>query len=179
LTDLTHARDDELDARTSDELRLFLDEAYDGAFADEDWEHAVGGVHVLLREDDALVAHAAVVERAFAHRDAQLRAGYVEALAVRRDRRRRGHGSAVMESVEGVIRAGFELGALSDGTGIDGFYGRRGWIPWAGTTWVAAPGGLERTAEDDGGVYVLRTPTTPELDVDGNLVCDWRLGDVW
>jgi aminoglycoside 2'-N-acetyltransferase I len=78
-----------------------------------------------------------------------------------------------------VIRAGFELGALSDGTGIDGFYGRRGWIPWAGTTWVAAPGGLERTAEDDGGVYVLCTPTTPELDVDGNLVCDWRLGDVW
>jgi len=30
-----------------DRLRAFLDAAYDGEFGDDDWSHALGGVHVL------------------------------------------------------------------------------------------------------------------------------------
>jgi hypothetical protein len=39
--------------------------------------------------------------------------------------------------------------------------------------------GHERTPEDDGGIMVLRTPRSPVLDVTGEIVCDWRVGDVW
>jgi aminoglycoside 2'-N-acetyltransferase I len=36
---------------------------------------------------------------------------------------------------------------------------------------------VRRTAEDDGGVFVL--PVAPGLDLRGDLTCDWRDGDVW
>ena len=34
-----------------------------------------------------------------------------------------------------------------------------------------------RTAEEDGCIYVL--PGAAELDLGGELTCDWRDGDVW
>jgi aminoglycoside 2'-N-acetyltransferase I len=78
-----------------------------------------------------------------------------------------------------VAEEGYELGALADGSRIPGFYQRLGWETWRGPTFVAAPEGTERTAEDDGGILVLRTPASPELDLGDPLVCDWRAGDVW
>jgi aminoglycoside 2'-N-acetyltransferase I len=78
-----------------------------------------------------------------------------------------------------VIESGYELGALSDGTGIPGFYQRLGWETWQGPTFVDGPEGRVRTAEEDGSVLVLRTPATGELDLAAPLACDWRQGDVW
>jgi aminoglycoside 2'-N-acetyltransferase I len=132
---------------------------------------------VVLREGDTLIAHASVVQRQLVHGELPIRTGYVEAVAVRSDRRRRGHGRAVMTEAERVIAVAYDLGALS--TGLDDFYERSGWLRWLGPTFVLAPGGLTRTEEDDGGVLVVRTPTTPELDLEGPLACDWRSGDVW
>jgi aminoglycoside 2'-N-acetyltransferase I len=117
------------------------------------------------------------VQRQLVHGDLPIRTGYVEAVAVREDRRGRGHGRAVMTEAERVIAAAYDLGALS--SGLEGFYERSGWIRWLGPTYVLAPGGLMRTEEDDDGVLVLPTPTTPELDLTGPLACDWRSGDVW
>jgi aminoglycoside 2'-N-acetyltransferase I len=34
-----------------------------------------------------------------------------------------------------------------------------------------------RTAQEDGDVYVMEVAGA--LDVDGDLTCDWREGDVW
>nr|WP_187361661.1 GNAT family N-acetyltransferase [Phytoactinopolyspora mesophila] len=160
-------------------IRRLLDDAFDGEFADEDWDHALGGVHVVVREDGVIVAHACVVQRRLIHRGLAIRTGYVEALAVNKAHRRRGHAEAAMTASERVIRAAYDLGALSDGTGIQDFYQRRGWLTWSGPTWVLAPTGMERTADDDGGVLVLPTPTSPELDLDDAITCDWRTGDVW
>jgi aminoglycoside 2'-N-acetyltransferase I len=108
-----------------------------------------------------------------------LRTGYVEGVATRGDRRGRGLATAVMGEVGRVIREGYELGALGDGSGIPGFYQRVGWETWQGPTWVAAPQGRERTAEEDGSILVLRTPATGELDPAASITCDWRSGDVW
>jgi aminoglycoside 2'-N-acetyltransferase I len=166
----------------ADELgaaRELLDDAYGGRFGDDDWEHALGGVHVLVLEDGELVAHAAVVGRRLLHKDLRIRTGYVEALGVRRDRRRRGYAAAAMGAVEELIDATEDLGALSDGTGIDGFYQRRGWLTWAGPTFADSPAGVVWTPDDDGGVLVWRTPTSPRLDLSAPLGCDWREGDVW
>jgi len=173
---------------TSDELgphqlvaiRRLLSDAFadDGeGFTDEDWRHATGGVHFLLEQAHAVVAHAAVVERELHIDGRPLRTGYVEAVATRRDVQRRGLGTRLMEVVTADIRSRFELGALS--TGAAGFYARLGWETWQGPSAVRTGDALRRTPDDDGSVMVLRTPSTPSIDLAGTISCPWRAGDVW
>ncbi len=153
--------------------------AFGGRFDEHDWDHTLGGVHVMAVEDGEMVAHGAVVPRVLVAGGLPLRTGYVEGVATRGDRRGRGLATLVMAEAGKVVRERYELGALGDGTGIPGFYQRLGWETWQGPTWVAGPNGLERTADEDGGILVLRTPATEGLDLTGPLVCDWRAGDVW
>lgn len=158
------------------EVRALLDRAYAGAFSGDDWEHCLGGLHVLAR-DGGLVGHAAVGQRRLLHRGRALRAGWVEGVAVAPGRRRQGIGAAVLGQVGRVVRAAYDLGGLSatdDGVRL---YAAHGWLPWLGPTSVLAPDGPRRTPEDDGGVHVL--PAAAPLDRSGPLACDWRDGDVW
>jgi aminoglycoside 2'-N-acetyltransferase I len=142
-----------------------------------DWEHSLGGLHALAWEGDQLVGHAALIQRRLVHRGRALRTGYVEGVAVHPDHQRRGHGAAMMDELERAIRAAYDLGAL--GATDDGarLYEARGWRRWEGPTSALTPDGVVRTEEDDGAVYVL--PITIELDLTGELTCDWRDGDVW
>ncbi len=158
-------------------LRALLDASYDGDFGDDDWLHALGGRHVLAFEGDEVVAHASVVERVLRHQGRAWRTCYVEALAVAPARRRAGLGSAVMERVEALIEAEFEVGALSTSDLALPLYERRDWHRWRGTTWVQTPRGPQRTPDDDDGVFVW--PVTAPIDVHGAITCDFRSGDVW
>ncbi|MFI9009487.1 GNAT family N-acetyltransferase [Actinosynnema sp. NPDC053489] len=157
-------------------VRDLLVGAFDGDFGDEDWEHALGGVHALAHDGDELVGHGAVVQRRLLHGGRALRAGYVEGVAVRADHRRRGVGSAVMAALEDVVRRAYPLGALSASEDALAFYAGRGWRRWRGRTFALTPAGVVRTEEEDDGVFVL--PVAP-LDLTGDLTCDWRDGDVW
>lgn len=147
------------------------------AFTDDDWNHAIGGLHFVLDVDGAIVAHASVVERELHVGDRPLRTGYVEAVATAPDRQGTGFGSQVMEDVGAYIRSTFELGAL--GTGRHAFYERLGWRTWQGPTSVRIENGPQRTPDEDGYILVLGTPTTPPLDPRSPISCDWRAGDVW
>jgi aminoglycoside 2'-N-acetyltransferase I len=160
-------------------VRRLLFEAFGGRFEESDWDHTLGGVHMLALEGDGVVSHGAVVPRVLATGGRELRTGYVEGVATRSDRQGRGLATLVMREVGRVVEGEYELGALSDGTGIPGFYQRLGWETWQGPTFVAGPRGRERTATDDGSVLVLRTPATGPLEVTGPITCDWRPGDVW
>jgi aminoglycoside 2'-N-acetyltransferase I len=84
-----------------------------------------------------------------------------------------------MTVAERIITTAYDLGALSDGTNIEGFYQRRGWLTWRGSTSVLSPTGMQRTVDDDGAVLILPTPTSPPLDLDDGIACDYRPGDVW
>jgi aminoglycoside 2'-N-acetyltransferase I len=168
---------DALDPATRHALRAMLDVAYDGDFSDDDWQHALGGTHVWLENADGIVSHGAVVPRRFTCDGHPLRVGYVEAVATVAALRRRGHGTAVMRAIGGLVLAGYELGALS--TGSHAFYAALGWERWSGQSWVSAPDGRVRTPDDDDGLMVLRTPHSPPLDFAGPIVADWRAGDVW
>jgi aminoglycoside 2'-N-acetyltransferase I len=152
-------------------------EGQSDGFTDEDWRHAVGGLHFLLEEGDTIVAHASVVERELHTRGHRLATGYVEAVATRPTHQRRGHGSALMREVGEYIDETFELGALD--TGSSAFYERLGWVVWKGPTFVRTDSGLIRTADEDGQVLVRLTPTSPEFDLSAPISCDWRPGDVW
>jgi aminoglycoside 2'-N-acetyltransferase I len=168
----------DLDPATLAEARALLEEVFAGDFSADDWEHTLGGIHALLRDDGVLVGHAAVVERSLLHGGRALRAGYVEGVAVRRDRHGRGHGALLMDAIEAAIQAHHEIGALSSSEEALGFYAARGWRLWEGPTSALTPsGGVVRTPDDDGGVYVL--PVSAALDLTGELTCDWRPGEVW
>jgi aminoglycoside 2'-N-acetyltransferase I len=179
MTRLRRVTTAELTAGELDEVRRLVFAAFGGRFDEHDWDHTLGGTHVLAVEDGAVVSHAAVVPRRLVAGGRPWRCGYVEGMATRADRRGQGLATLVMGEVNRVVERDHELGALSDGTGIPGFYQRFGWETWQGPTWVAAPRGRVRTAEDDGSVLVLRTPATGGLDPTTSITCDWRAGDVW
>lgn len=150
----------------------------DGGMTEDDWDHALGGVHVLAEIDGRIAAHAAVVERDIRLDGRPYRTGYVEAVAVDPTLQRSGIGSAVMREVAAVIDEDFELGALA--TGTPEFYERLGWRRWPGPTSVRTPGGEQRTPDEDGGIMVRETPQTPTpIDLEGSISCEWRPGDVW
>jgi aminoglycoside 2'-N-acetyltransferase I len=172
---LIHTSD--LDIETTHSAHQLLVEAFEGKFTDDDWDHTLGGMHALIYHRGALIAHAAVVLRRLLYRGTPLRTGYIEGVAVREDWRGQGLGTALMDAAEQVIRGAYRLGALSPTEWARPLYLNRGWTQWTGPTAVLAPGGLTRTPEDDGAVFVL--PVDVSLDPTAELVCDWRSGDVW
>jgi aminoglycoside 2'-N-acetyltransferase I len=177
MTSITVAHTAQLDPATLATARALVHGAFDGQFGEEDWEHALGGMHALAHDGDRLTGHGAVVQRRLVHDGRALRVGYVEAVAVAADRRRRGVAAAVMAALEEVIRRAYDAGAL--GASDDGarLYISRGWQLWQGPTAALTPAGPQRTPDDDGSVYVL--PAGTRLDLTGELTCDWRDGDVW
>lgn len=173
---IAHTSDVPPDALTA--ARGLLDDVFqDDPLTEHDWEHALGGMHAMLWEDDRLIGHASVVQRRLLHGGRALRAGYVEAVGVRADRRRRGHASTLMDAIERVIRGAYDLGALGSTDEAVPFHSGRGWQPWQGPTSAMSPAGIVRTQDADDCLFVL--PVTAELDVAAELTCDWRDGDVW
>lgn len=169
----------DLSGPLSRSLRSLLDEAFEGGFSDDDWGHTLGGWHVVVVEDDDDVplAHAAVVPRALEVGNRSFRSGYVEGVATTPRRQREGLGSLAMTHAGRVIRANFELGALS--TGHHRFYERLGWERWRGPTLARCGAALVRTEDDDDSVMVLRFGPSRELDLTQPISCDARTGDPW
>jgi aminoglycoside 2'-N-acetyltransferase I len=171
------AHTSDLEAATLTAARNLLHDVFAGDMTDHDWEHALGGVHALVWEGAELIGHASLVQRRLLHGGRALRTGYVEGVGVRADRRGRGHGSAMMDALERVVRGAFEIGALAASEDAGSFYAGRAWKLWQGPSLALTPIGIKRTEEEDGCIYVL--PVTAELDPSGELTCDWRDGDVW
>ncbi|ELP69832.1 GNAT family N-acetyltransferase [Streptomyces turgidiscabies] len=158
-------------------VRALLDAAFDDGFDEEDWEHALGGLHVLAHDGTGLLAHGSVVMRRALHRGRWLRVGYVEAVAVRADARRRGLGGQVMGALERYVDGGYDLGALSASADGSALYAARGWQLWPGRISALGPAGVVHLPEGEGGVFVR--PADPgSLDPSEGLVFDWRDGDV-
>jgi aminoglycoside 2'-N-acetyltransferase I len=177
VTRVVHTAD--LTAAELSHIRDLLDRSFAGQFDDTDWDHSLGGMHVLIAEEHTIVAHAALVQRRLVHDGRPLRAGYVEAVAVEESRRGRGYAASVMDEVERIIRAAYHLGGLSAAGGVERFYQSRGWLAWQGPTYVLGLSGLTRTPDDDDSTFVLPVPSTAPVRVNGMLACDWRDGDVW
>lgn len=161
-------------------IRAILWEAFgdgDDAFAEDDWTHALGGIHFVLDLDGEIVAHSSVVERTLWIGDRPVRTGYVEAVATDPSHQARGFGSIVIEAATGHVRDSFDLGGL--GTGRLTFYQRLGWEVWRGPLFVRNPGGLIRTPEDEGYLMVLRTLSSPPFVGTESLSCTPRIGEPW
>jgi aminoglycoside 2'-N-acetyltransferase I len=177
MIEVRTAHTSDLDTATLESARALLHEVFQGDVSDDDWEHALGGVHALVWRGSELIGHASLVQRRLLHGGRALRAGYVEGVGVRADRRGRGYGGAMMDALERVLRGAYDLGALGATDGAADFYAARGWRRWDGPTSALTPAGVARTQDEDGSIYVF--PLTVPLDLAGELTCDWRDGDVW
>lgn len=159
-------------------IRRLLDLAFDGDFDDTDFDHALGGLHVIVTADDdarAIVGHASVVARQMLIGDEPRRCGYVEAVAVDTAYQRRGIGGRLMSTVEQIVDGAYDLGALGASDAGRPLYLAHGWMSWRGPLGVLAPDGLRLTPDDRGAVLVRGA----DLDLEARLACDWRAGDVW
>jgi aminoglycoside 2'-N-acetyltransferase I len=179
---IAHTAD--LDSEMRSAIRKLLYSAFGNMTADA-FENALGGVHALLLDDGSelisdgqLIGHASVVQRQLLAGGRALRTGYIEGVAVHPGRRRRGHGARMMAVLERVVRSAYQLGAL--GASPDGarLYAARGWQRWQGPTAALTPAGIRRTPSKDGWIYVLPA-AQQDLDLSGEIVCDWRNGELW
>jgi aminoglycoside 2'-N-acetyltransferase I len=166
----------DLDAAMRSAIRGLMDAAFDSV-SDDTYENVLGGMHTLVLQDGDLIGHASVVQRRMLHNGKALRTGYIEGVAVRADRRRRGHGEAMMAELERYVRYGYELGALGASQDGSRLYTSRGWQLWRGPVSAMTADGIRRTPRNDGSIYVL--PVSAPLDLDGELTCDWRPASVW
>jgi len=175
---LRRLRTDELSLDEQRALRQLLNDAF-GAdeFSDEDWQHALGGMHFVLHNGLAICAHASVVARSLHVAGRVLQTGYVEAVATAPAYQGIGFGTRVMREVGAYIGEHFDLGAL--GTGRHSFYERLNWRTWRGPSSVRSTGGDLRTPDEDGYIMVLTTDRTRDIDLTLPISCDWRPGDVW
>ena len=94
---------------------------------------------------------------------------------MRADRRRQGVAGALMAEVEAIVERAYDLGALGSSDEGLPFYKGRGWRPWTGTLRAFTPDGIVATPDEHGWILVYGSG----FDLDGDLVCGWRDGDVW
>lgn len=159
------------------EIRRLLDGAFGGDFSEEDWDHTIGGWHVVVADGATIVAHAAVVARNVEVGGRSFHTGYVEGVATAPGREGEGLGSLAMTEVADVLHREFEMGALS--TGRHRFYARLGWERWQGPTFVRHGSQAVRTGEEDDGVMVLRYGPSTGVDLTAPISCPARQGDDW
>lgn len=161
----------------------FLVEAFDGDFDFDDFDHALGGVHVTVDDELGLVGHAAVVQRRAVlgdfDRARTVRIGYVEAVAVAAHARRQGIGDALMGVVGQIVDNGFDMGLLAASDQGMPLYLRHDWQVWKGRLGVYSPTGVQMTPDDDGCVMARLTPITATMALTDRLYCDWRDGAPW
>jgi aminoglycoside 2'-N-acetyltransferase I len=161
-----------------DRVHDLLGEVFGGNFSDEDWDHSIGGIHVIVFDGDELIGHASVVQRHLIVAGRVVRTGYVEGVGVRADHQRRGLGGEMMAIIEGVIERAYDIGALCASSAAAAMYSGRGWIRWRGPSSALTPGGVVATPDEDGSIFVW--PTVGQvIDASADLTCDWRAGDVW
>jgi aminoglycoside 2'-N-acetyltransferase I len=176
VTELRTAHTADLGTGLVAAIRDLMNAVFDGV-SDDTFDNALGGVHALILEDGELIAHGSVVQRRLLYGGRALRTGYVEGVAVRADRRRRGHAATVMAGLERVIRSAYHLGALGASPEGSLLYASRGWQLWQGPCSAMTPDGIVPTPDSDGFIHVL--PVSVPLDVTAELTCDWRPASRW
>lgn len=168
---------DELSTAVRAQLRSLLREAFPDDFTEDDWQHGLGGVHLVAFDGERPVGHASVVTRTLYVGEQRYIGGYLEAVAVDAMFRGRGIGASVVRLAGEIIAHRYPLAALS--TSEHDFYERLRWERWQGPAYVVADTVWVRTEDEDDGIMVLRTPECPVADLTTAIAVDERSGDNW
>jgi aminoglycoside 2'-N-acetyltransferase I len=176
--DLIAVESVDLDEAARAALRALWGRAFGDRFTDDDADHAYGGVHVLVRDEGRLVAHASAVPRRLKFGSGAWRTvGYVEAVAVDPDRQGEGIGRRVMEKLHPEIATRWPVALLSTGR-ASGFYEVLGWERWRGLSYTQTAAGVAPDGEH-GGLMILRPDPSVVPDLSVDVTCEDRVGDAW
>jgi aminoglycoside 2'-N-acetyltransferase I len=159
------------------ELRQLLDKAFGNRFSEADWDHALGGTHIVVREFGSLVSHVAVVPRRLYVGDNVYACGYVEAVATLPSRQNKGYAALAMGEARKIIEIKYQVGALS--TSAKDYYRQFGWEDWQGPSYVVTADQWIRSKSEDCGIMVLRLEASSELELSSRIGCEMRSGDSW
>ena len=173
---MSQVLDADLDPQISAVARNLLNDAFEGDFSGEDWQHTFGGVRFLGFLNDKLIAHGAVVPRKIKVDESDLVVGYAEGIAVAPTYWHQGYGSLLMAEITSFCRSEFSLSMLS--TSEKGFYRKHGWSDFEGMSYVLKDGVEIRSEDEDEGLMYL-----PGLSRDTGspkkVICESRVGDAW
>lgn len=158
------------------ELRDMLVTSFGERYDETSWQHCLGGIHYLLRQENQLVSHGALVPRRFRQGDRVVEGVYGESMATLPALRHHGLGSVVVAMATAEIRLHHPIGVFA--AGRYEFYERLGWRKWRGPTFVSTAQG-PRPAAPARGAVMFRLPLHSDLDPDADLTTDWRDGDIW
>lgn len=168
--------DSDLSEELEASLRELLNDAFDGDFAEADWQHTLGGIRFVGHLDNHLVAHGAVVARKMEVDDQVIEVGYVEGIAIAPRYWGKGYGSKLMEEITRYCNSKYSISILS--TDEQTFYKKHGWSNFDGESYVSINGTVTRSAEEDEGLMMLfgldQTMVSPR-----KVVCESRAGDAW
>lgn len=169
---------DQIEAPTRVALRDLWRRAFGDRFSDDDADHAYGGVHVVVRDGDRLVGHAAAVPRRIRFGEGPWRTvGYVEAVATDPDRQGEGIGRRTMQTLQAEISRRWPVALLSTGRAT-GFYELLGWERWRGLSYTRTATGTVEDGEH-GGLMILRPGPALVPDLSVAVTCEDRPGDAW
>lgn len=158
-------------------LKELLTNSFGGRFSDDDWDHGLGGTHITVRSSGILVSHIAVVHRRLHIGEKIYSYGYVENVATLPNWQHRGLASLALHRANAIITDQYELGALSSSS--KDFYRKFGWEDWHGPSYVLTNGEWIRSESEDGGIMILKTEPSSELDLNSRIACEERPGDSW
>lgn len=180
MADVVIAEPGELSPAVLHAAESLVRDAFGASFRTHDWIHGIKGVHVLVTDAGALVAHASVVPRTLWHGAQEFDAGYVEGVAVRGDQQGRGLGRVVMDHAESIIASRHRIGALNAVESAAPFYAARGWQRWTGPTAAQSPTGVIDTRNEEDCIFLFHVQTqTATWTSTDPVTCDWRTGDLW
>ena len=157
-------------------IKNLLNDAYEGDFSEQDWQHTFGGARFVGTIDDQIVAHAAVVPRAVLINDLPMTIGYLEGVAVSAMFQGQRLGSQLLQHVSDFCKSNYEISMLS--TDEFDFYGKFGWQRFKGTSGVMQDSVKNLTPEEDDGIMYLAGKSTKSIEI-STAYCDWREGDCW
>lgn len=164
----------ELKETEKEALFLFLDQVFKGNFSRTDLSHALGGIHLFIKDKETLIGHVSIVQRSMVVGEKAHYVGYVEAMAVSKNYQRQGIGQKLMSQVNEIIEKAYDFGALCSSE--DGFslYQKMDWKNWHGEL---KEFGLSGIKDSDEKILVFNLKDT--ININDNFICDYREGDCW
>lgn len=167
----------QLTASEKEILFSLLVEGFDNDFSYDDFQHTLGGMHVIAYDQQKMVGHVAIVQRNMAINDEPISVGYVEAMVVEKSYRCQGIGANLMQHTNEIIGLCYQLGLLSASEEGQKLYHSAGWKVWKGSLFELQHRQYIHSIEEEGGV--MAWSANDNIDFTASLYCDFRGGDQW
>ncbi len=168
----------QLSSVEKEQIYQLLFQVFKQGFSREDFDHTLGGMHILAYDNHQLIGHVAIVQRSVIVDCSPFRIGYLEGLGVAEAYRRQGIGRKLMEQSSEIIVNSHDFGLLSASEEGLPLYQSLGWKIWTGELYESNRESYQRSFDDEGSVLFWAAPSQ-SIAATSPLYCDYRSGDQW